>query len=435
MIQGARKTAFVLLMLLLVAGCGQGQPAPTPIPPTVTPRPPARLDTPVPTLVPTAPDATRAAAATATALAMSTGSSPSEAMPVLPEPPLSLVPSEQEFDALGTFQVALGDLDGDGDLDGMFANPKSHNSGVWLNDGRGLFADTGQQLTQYGHGVGLGDWDGDGDLDAFIACHFFYEASKVYLNDGQGNFQATEQDLGDGSISAADLNVLDLDGDTWLDVHVIYYSPDGEPDRVYLGDGAGGFADSGLDEYVITWGDLDGDGDLDLFGKVYGEGYKVRLNNGRGQLADGWWMADSHAIDGAIALADFDGDGDLDALIANGAGTGSTYPALVLWNDGSGQFSDRGQRLHETTGAELGVGDLDGDGDQDVFVANMQLPNEVWLNDGSGRFMDSGLRLAGKMSTKPSLGDLDGDRDLDVFVGSLTSRPEVWFNETLPGGR
>jgi hypothetical protein len=78
------------------------------------------------------------------------------------------------------------------------------------------------------------------------------------------------------------------------------------------------------------------------------------------------------------------------------------------------------------------VGDLDSDGDLDLFVSNFDLPNEVWLNDGGGRFSDSGLRLgqAGDTSTKPSLGDLDGDGDLDVVVGSLTGRPEIWFNIT-----
>lgn len=41
---------------------------------------------------------------------------------------------------------------GDGDLDSVFANPMSNHAGVWLNDGNGFFTDTGQQLTQYGHG-------------------------------------------------------------------------------------------------------------------------------------------------------------------------------------------------------------------------------------------------------------------------------------------
>jgi hypothetical protein len=305
-----------------------------------------------------------------------------------------------------------------------------------LNDGGGYFVDTGQQLTPYGHGVGLADFDGDGDLDAFIACHNFVEPSKVYLNDGQGTFQDADQDLGDKGMSGVDLNLLDLNGDGHVDAHVIYYDPQGLPDRVYLNDGTGIFSDSGLalDEYVIAWGDLDSDGDVDYFGKRYGEGYVVMLNDGRGQFTEGWRMEDSQAIDGDIALGDYDGDGDLDAVVGNGFRNSGSFPSLLLWNDGSGQFADSGQRLNETMLAKFGAGDLDGDGDLDLFVSNTDIPNEVWLNDG-GRFIDSGLRLGitppEGFSTKPSLGDLDGDGDLDLFVGSLMGSLSLWFNTTM----
>ena len=76
-------------------------------------------------------------------------SSPTAAM-------LSFEKSTQEFTARESFQAGLGDLDGDGDLDAVFANPQQNNSQVWLNDGNGHLIDTGQKLTQYGHGVSLG---------------------------------------------------------------------------------------------------------------------------------------------------------------------------------------------------------------------------------------------------------------------------------------
>ncbi|MFN2226164.1 MAG: FG-GAP-like repeat-containing protein [Anaerolineae bacterium] len=346
--------------------------------------------------------------------------------------------SPQQFDERGTFQAGLGDLDGDGDLDAVFANPQTHDSEVWLNDGAGTLVDTGQKLTQYGHGVGVADFDGDGDLDAFLVCHQFLTPSRVYLNDGTGRFEDSGQDLGDASISAAEVNLLDLNGDGFVDVHVLYYDPHGLPDRVYLNDGRASFSDSGLalDEETIAWGDLDGDGDVDYFGKRWGQGYVVQLNDG-GTFRPGWQMEDEGANVGGVALADFDGDGDLDALVANGFRSTGGLPSRLLWNDGGGQFVDSGQRLNETVGADLAVGDLDGDGDLDAFVANMDLPNEVWLNDG-GRLVDSGLRLGGvppqTYASKPSLGDLDGDGDLDVFVGSLRGRPEIWFNMGLAGG-
>jgi WD40 repeat protein len=353
-----------------------------------------------------------------------------------PVPPQLLEKSPQEFGYTETYQVGLGDLDGDGDLDAVFANMAANDSKVWLNDGVGQFVDSGQVLTQQGHGLGLGDLDGDGDLDLFITCAHFNSGggwskkpSRVYFNDGTGGLQSGEN-LGDEDLSGNDVNLFDVDGDGDLDAHVVYYEA---PDRVYLNDGQGGFNDSGLalSPEEIAWGDLDGDGDVDLFGKTHGQGYGVGLNDGMGQFADGWQMEDGRAMIGSLELGDLDGDGDLDALVANGFRTGGSYPTMLLWNDGSGQFSDSGQSLNETKAADFGLGDLDGDGDLDVFVVNMDLPNEVWLNDGAGQLLDSGLRLqgaAGSMNTQPSLGDLDGDGDLDVFVASFRGPAEVWFN-------
>ena len=324
-------------------------------------------------------------------------------------------------------------MDGDGDLDAVFANTMDNPAEVWLNDGNGTFADTGQQLTQYGHGVGLADFDDDGDLDAFIVCHQFSLPSKIYLNDGSGLFTDTGQDLGDARFSAADLNLLDVNGDGYMDAHVVYYSPNGILDKVYLSDGQATFHDSGLalEEDFIAWGDIDGDGDTDYFGKHWGQSYVAMLNDGTGQFTEYWQMEYPQATIGDIALADFDADGDLDALIANGFRDTGSFPSRYLWNNGSGQFTDSGQALFETMGASLAVGDIDLDGDLDVFVANMDRPNEVWLYQ-DGVFIDSGLRLgnASEMSGRATLADLDGDGDLDVVVSRFRGGAEVWFNLT-----
>ena len=69
-----------------------------------------------------------------------------------------------------------------------------------VNDGLGNFTDSGQQLTQQGHGLGLGDLDNDGDVDMFITCaHFgvnnvwYRKPSKIYFNDGHGMLQDYER--------------------------------------------------------------------------------------------------------------------------------------------------------------------------------------------------------------------------------------------------
>ena len=74
--------------------------------------------------------------------------------------------------------VALGDLDGDGDLDAftLAAGP----NGVWLNDGSGTFLDSGQQIGDSNTSdAALADFDADGDLDAFVVND---DHNRLWLN-------------------------------------------------------------------------------------------------------------------------------------------------------------------------------------------------------------------------------------------------------------
>ncbi len=458
---GYRALALVLLVSFLVTSCGAVAPTATSVPATATPvalgptntlLPPSATPAPPTTTVlpPTLTD-TPLPPSTATRLPPTAVPSPTP----MPAPLLALEASPQLFGYTETFQVGLGDLDGDGDLDAVFANMAANHSQVWFNDGGaqggtpGQFTDSGQRLTQQGHGLGLGDLDGDGDLDIFITCAHYGRSgawskkpSRVYLNDGRGTFQDSGQDLGDTELSGNGVNLIDLDGDGDLDAHVVYYEVGGMADRVYLNDGAGRFSDSGLalEEEEIAWGDLDADGDVDILAKAYGEGYRVLLNDGTGRFVTGWQLQDGRAMYGNLALADLDGDGDLDALVASGFRSEGSFPTRLLWNDGGvqggtlGQFTDSGQELNETMAARFAVGDLDRDGSLDLFVSNGDhRPGEAWLNDGAGRLVDSGLRLESPsrhLATWSSLGDLDSDGDLDLVEAGFQGKAEVWLNKT-----
>ncbi len=86
-----------------------------------------------------------------------------------------------------TFQVTLGDLDGDGDLDAVFANVPGRSK-VWMNDGNGGFTSVYQNIGSESRGIELDDLDGDGDgdLDAGIYYPLSHRQSRLYLNDGHG---------------------------------------------------------------------------------------------------------------------------------------------------------------------------------------------------------------------------------------------------------
>ena len=353
--------------------------------------------------------------------------------------PFALEKSPQAFEPVRTFEPGLADLDGDGDLDVILPNMARNFTQVLFNDGKGVFEDSGQQLTQQGHGVGIGDLDGDGDLDCIVTSAgygendvYTFKPTKIYLNDGRGFFQDTGQDLGDASKGRGGFvtGLFDMDGDGDLDfVKGLFW----DLTKIFLNDGSGRFADSGITLPAHAFlGDLDSDGDTDAFVKDAGVGYRVLLNNGGLEFFEHWKAEDPNSLGSNLdaALGDLDGDGDLDVFIANGDRTG-TYPSSVWLNDGTGRFTDSGQELGETFFGWPVLGDLNGDGSLDVFISNFTQPNQAWLNDGAGRFTDSGLRLSGEATTRGcALGDLDGDGDLDVFVANFaTGSNEIWFNQ------
>ena len=323
--------------------------------------------------------------------------------------------------AFNTF-VALGDVDGDGDLDAVVTNDQASQANkVWLNDGAANFTDGYMDFGgNESWGVALYDFDGDGDLDAFIANN---GPNKVYLNNGSG-FTSNGQNL--GNLPSSDVALADLDGDGDMDAAVAN-NTNGYPNKIWLNNGNAIFFDPGLSlgnakSYGLALGDLDGDGDPDGF--IANEGpNKVYLNNGSGTSDNGQNLGNDNSK--AVGLGDMDGDGDLDAVVANNS---SGQPNRVWLNDGDGDFTDSGLNFGSNISMDLALGDLDGDGDLDGFVANNGA-NKVYLNDGMAT-TDNGQNLGTGNSYAVALGDLDGDGDLDAFVANYDGPNKVWLNQT-----
>jgi hypothetical protein len=317
-----------------------------------------------------------------------------------------------------TRDVALVDVDRDGDLDLVVGNgaPLGNTQNrLLLNDGRGFFVDaTATHLpiaSDFTLAVSVGDVNGDGAPD-FVAGNSGQQ-SRLYVNDGAGRFtDQTQARMPLQTYATRDVELADVDGDGDLDLLMGHI----RQDRLYLNDGSGTFTDETstrlpADDARSDWllvGDLDADGDNDL---LRGDGYRVQLldNDGSGRFTNQSSARLPGGGGGDFAGAgDFDGDGDVDLVVG----------ARLLRNDGSGAFAAApgGFVPASAQGQTMDVADADGDGDLDFTVAN-----RVFLNDGRGQFVDA---TAGWMprtfdsTNEVVFGDVDGDGDLDLFRGT-----------------
>jgi hypothetical protein len=295
--------------------------------------------------------------------------------------------------------------------------------------------------------VALVDVDGDGDLDAVIAVE--YEHNRLLINDGRGVFSDQPVDRLPSELrDSEDVGVDDFDGDGDLDL--VFVSEEDQVNELFLNDGRGYFSNAS-NRVADLWGlsnavhvaDIDGDGDLDLM--VGNEtANRVLLNDGHGyfEYADGRialrpGIEETRETD----LADVDCDGDLDVFFANVrlAAIDSDPQNRLLINDGSGYFSDETyERLPIDTldTWEVDFIDVDCDGDLDAITGNGDLywrpeitsvlvreePFVVLLNDGRGYFVDAtdqvfppGVQGYG---WDVAAGDVNGDGAIDLYLAS-----------------
>ena len=125
-----------------------------------------------------------------------------------------------------------------------------------------------------------------------------------------------------------------------------------------------------------------------------------------------------HGVGGfprSLTLGDLDGDGDLDVVVANS----STDNVSVLLNSGDGRFGDAENIAAGDFPISVVGGDLDGDGDLDLVVANFNdLSVSVLLNSGDGRFGSAEAHGVGGKPRSVTVGEVDGDGDLDLVVAN-----------------
>jgi hypothetical protein len=270
----------------------------------------------------------------------------------------------------------------------------------------------------HGSGGGFFDADNDGDLDLYVVNGATFETYKqksgpgnaFYRNEGQGRFadltaQAGLGDSGWGTGCAAG----DIDNDGDRDLYVTNYGPN----ALYRNEGQGRFADATAtagvagDDYSASaaFFDYDNDGDLDL----YVANYVVfdRASVDAANRRDCVYMGGVQVYCGPKGLP-----GAADVLYRNeGDGT---------FSDVSGPSGIAGPS--EYYGLGVVVEDFDQDGHVDVYVANDETPSLLFHNNGDGTFTDiavmAGVAYNGEGDEQAGMGidagDFDNDGDMDI---------------------
>ncbi|MGK7900714.1 MAG: FG-GAP-like repeat-containing protein [Hormoscilla sp.] len=274
--------------------------------------------------------------------------------------------------------IAVGDLNGDGQLDLVVGNYFSDNISVLLGSGNGGFRETTN--LEVGNGprsVKVTDIDGDAQLDLVMANRFSGNVS-VLLGSGDGSFaDPTNFEVGSGPISVA---VGDLNDDGQLDLAVTNIDSDNV--SVLLGSGDGSFGEAtnfavGDVPQSVAVGDLNGDGQLDLaVANQLSDNVSVLLGSGDGNFANATnFQVGSGPL--SVAVEDLNGDGQLDLAVANG---GSDNVSVLLGSRDGGFANSANFRVGDEP-EFVTAGDLDGDGQLDLVVANFNSNNvSVLLN-------------------------------------------------------
>lgn len=322
------------------------------------------------------------------------------------------------------------------------------------------------------------DYDGDGDTDLLLA-NGRSQSNALMSNRGDGTFTdvtaaaGVGNGLGNSGVVAAD---LDNDGDQDLlltgDGSVFQFPGEPAPQvRLYRNRGDGTFADatpaSGLvgpeTQVAVSLGDIDNDGDLDVFFVAPGSlGVPVQHRNRLFRNEGGLTFTDVSGPAGvdtalgacASSFTDYDGDGWIDLIVANCNDIfGRPTPFELFRNNGNGTFTDvAAQAGLDVPGYWMAVacGDVDNDGNIDFFATNLGdeasdpdgnvlIPGDhraaLFRNNGDGTFSEVAAAAgvdSGEFGWGAVLRDFDNDGWIDLFFAG--SFPAPWGGFFSPSG-
>jgi hypothetical protein len=330
---------------------------------------------------------------------------------------------------IGPVGIVAADFDGDTDRDLATVNISGGNVTILRNNGSGNFGEPASSPVPAGSfpsGIAAADLDGDGDQDLVVSNQVSDDVT-ILRNNGTGRFRepaSSPVPAGDTPVAVV---AADLDGDTDKDLAVVDLLTPGNV-TILRNNGSGKFTQpasspesAGNDPVSIAAADLNGDGDRDL-AVANQQSFNVTIlrNTGSGDFTEPASSPESAGtFPQGIDTGNLDGVGRPDLAVANQGSDDVT----ILLNIGSHDFTQpvTSPEMVGDRPFTLAAADFDGDGFGDLAVPNHDIDNVTILhNGGSGDFAEVGTSPegAGDAPAAVAAGDLDGDTDPDLAVAN-----------------
>jgi len=337
------------------------------------------------------------------------------------------------------------DVNGDGWDDIFITNGpfEGQNNMLYINNTNGTFTTvSGVDIVgdnDRSDGASFADVDNDGDNDAFVVTFGANGQGKknyFYRNNGDGSF-TYEPNIAMGiPLTYSEMATwVDINDDQFLDLY--FTNSVGSLTNLYFeNQGDGSFqsvtnltiTNEAKPSRSIDWIDYDGDGDCDLFvTNESNQNNTLYRNDGPDnftQITNLNIVTDNKNSAGS-SWGDIDNDGDFDLFVANYANAGQSNQLFINNNGTFTEDTNSAVASAVTNSFGSSFGDVDNDGDLDLFVCNAFLAgqdtNFLYINDGSGNFtLDTNSDLANHQGWTfgSAFGDYNNDGWLDVLLAN-----------------